>query len=116
MSKAFIYIGLFCIIFRVITAIARKRREKERKKEYLLLLHQQQEMLRKLVGVDFDPAPTLANVAAEEQSSRWVNIGWNVLWIVLFVGVAFFAFYVLQPWIRALAILGWKDFWRMITL
>jgi hypothetical protein len=116
MMKVFIYAWGIYLCLRVIAVITRRRRERKRREQYRLLLHQQQEMLRKLVGVDFDPAPTLANVAAEEQSSRWINIGWNVLWIVLFVGVAFFAFYVLQPWIRALAILGWKDFWRMITL
>jgi hypothetical protein len=116
MMKVLFWIWVSYFVLSVVRSIARRRRERKRREQYQLLLHQQQEMLRKLVGVDFDPAPTLANVAAEEQSSRWVNIGWNVLWIVLFVGVAFFAFYVLQPWIRALAILGWKDFWRMITL
>lgn len=112
MSKAFIYIGLFCIIFRVITAIARKRREKERKKEYLLLLHQQQEMLKRLVGVDVSSAPALANVVAEEE--RRSGFGW--IWVVLFVILALFMFYIFQPWIRALAILGWQDFLRMLAL
>jgi len=113
MMKVFVYVfwGIYFVL-RVIMAIARRRREKKRRQQYLLLLHQQQEMLKRLVGVDVSSAPALANVVAEEE--RRSGFGW--IRVALFVILALFMFYIFQPWIRALAILGWKDFWRMITL
>jgi len=112
MMKVFIYAWGIYLCLRVIAVITRRRRERKRREQYRLLLHQQQEMLKRLVGVDVSSAPTLANVAAEEE--RRSGFGW--IWVVLFVILALFMFYIFQPWIRALAILGWKDFWRMITL
>jgi len=113
MMKVLFWIWVSYLVLSVVRSIARRRRERKRREQYQLLLHQQQEMLRQLVaGVSGDPAPALANVVAEEE--RRSGFGW--IWVVLFVILALFMFYIFQPWIRALAILGWKDFWRMITL
>ncbi len=112
MMKVFIYAWGIYLCLRVIAVITRRRRERKRREQYRLLLHQQQEMLKRLVGVDVSSAPALANVVAEEE--RRSGFGW--IWVVLFVILALFMFYIFQSWIRALAILGWKDFWRMITL
>lgn len=113
MSSDFLRVLIVCwIIYLTLSVIGRivaARRRKKREKERLMLIHQQQEMLKSVTGVNVDFTPMLANVGVKKKQK---NIGWIILFVLLFA----YLFFLAYPWIRALALLGVKDFIRMIQI
>jgi hypothetical protein len=108
------FVWVFFFVTLSIKTVLRSRREKKRRQYEQELLNQQQMMLEEIAlqtGMDISSVPMLANVGVEEKTKRF-SIGWVVLFGILFA----YLFVLAQPWIRALVILGWSDFWRMLTL
>lgn len=103
---------LVCIgvlfLLSLLLRVRRNRKIKKIKEE----LNRQQLLFKKILeqagietGIEtgIDTAPMLTNS---------ISIGWIIFFTVLFL----FLYWILQPWIEAISILGLKDFMRMIRL
>lgn len=104
---------LVCIgvlfLLSLLLRVRRNRKIKKIKEE----LNRQQLLFKKILeqaGIEtgIDTAPMLTNSIEEKPFS----IGWIIFFTVLFL----FLYWILQPWIEAISILGLKDFMRMIRL
>jgi len=117
MKDLLVFVGLLSCLALFLKRASQKKEEKRREKLKKQLLNQQQELFRQIAhgtGLDVSQftAPTLANVEAETADKGNFSIGWVLLFGVLFL----YLFLLARPWIQALAVLGWSDFWRMLSL
>lgn len=100
--------GVLFLLLSLLLRVRRNRKIKKIKEE----LNRQQLLFKKILeqaGIEtgIDTAP-LTNSIEEKPFS----IGWIIFFTVLFL----FLYWILQPWIEAISILGLKDFMRMIRL